>query len=109
MKQKYYHKKLIRDNIPEFIESTGGEYETRVMDGLEFEKELKKKLVEEAMELNKAPKEELLNELSDVLELIKSIAAHYKIPYKDVVNYQIDKRKKRGAFHKKIISHMVYW
>lgn len=102
MIKKYYHKKLIRDRIPEKIEESEGEYETRVLGEVEFERELKKKLVEESNELAKAPKEELINELADVLELTKSIASHYKIPFSKVEKFQEEKRKKRGGFKKKL-------
>ena len=79
MKKKYYHQKLIRDRIPEVIKATGDEGKTRILGEREYEKELKKKLIEESKEVLKASKEEVLNELADVLELIKSIASHYKI------------------------------
>jgi predicted house-cleaning noncanonical NTP pyrophosphatase (MazG superfamily) len=102
MKKKYYHQKLIRDNIPEIIKKTGDDFESRILDGTEFEKELKKKLVEESKELLKAPREKLLNELADVLELIKSIASYYKIPFSGVEKFQEEKIKKNGGFKKKI-------
>ncbi len=102
MKKKYYHQKLIRDKIPEKIKGTGGYYQTRILGKAEFEKELKKKLIEESKELAKAPKEELLNELADILELTKSISSHYKIPFSKVVKFQEEKRKKRGGFKKKL-------
>jgi len=102
MIKKYYHKKLIRDRIPEKIKESEGEYETRVLGEVEFERELKKKLVEESNELAKAPKEELINELADVLELTKSIASHYKIPFSKVEKFQEEKRKKRGGFKEKL-------
>jgi len=102
MKKRFYHKKLIRDKIPEFIKATNDDFETRVMDDLEFEAELKKKLVEESKEVLAAPKEELMNELADVLQLIKSIATHYQMKFRDVEKYQKDKKKKRGAFAKKL-------
>jgi predicted house-cleaning noncanonical NTP pyrophosphatase (MazG superfamily) len=102
MKEKYYHRKLIRDKIPETIEESGGKYKTRVLGKVEFEKELKKKLVEESKELAIAPKEELLNKLADVLELTKSIASHHKIPFSKVERFQEEKRKKRGGFKKKL-------
>jgi predicted house-cleaning noncanonical NTP pyrophosphatase (MazG superfamily) len=102
MIKKYYHKKLIRDKIPEKIKATGGDYKTRVLTKTEFEKELKRKLVEESKELLLAPRKDLLNELADVLELTKSIAAHYNIQFSKVVKYQEEKRKKRGGFKKKL-------
>ena len=102
MKKKYYHQKLIRDKIPEKIKSTGDEYKTRILGKVEFEKELKKKLVEESKELFKTSKEELLNELADVLELTKSISSLYKIPFSRVEKFQEEKRKTRGGFKKKL-------
>lgn len=102
MRKRFYHKKLIRDKIPKLIKATNDDFETRVMDDLEFETELKKKLVEESKEVLIAPKEELMNELADVLQLIKSITAHYQMNFKDVEKYQREKKKKRGAFAKKL-------
>jgi predicted house-cleaning noncanonical NTP pyrophosphatase (MazG superfamily) len=102
VKKKYYHQKLIRDKIPEIIKSTGDDFETRILVKTEFEKELKKKLTEETKELEKAPKEKLVNELADVLELAKSISAYYKIPFSAVEKYQEEKRKKRGGFKKRL-------
>jgi predicted house-cleaning noncanonical NTP pyrophosphatase (MazG superfamily) len=102
MRKKYYHNKLIRDRIPEKIKEFGDDFETRVLEKKEFEKELKKKLVEEANEVATAPKEELVNELADVLELAKSVAAHHKIPFSKVESFQKEKRRKRGGFKKKL-------
>lgn len=102
MGKKYYHHKLIRDKIPQKIRESGDEYETRVLSKFEFEKELKIKLVEESKEVAQASKEELLNELSDVLELTKSIASHFGIPFGKVEKFQNEKRKKRGGFKKRL-------
>jgi predicted house-cleaning noncanonical NTP pyrophosphatase (MazG superfamily) len=102
MRKKYYHQKLIRDKIPEKMKKTGDEYETRVLSGALFEKELKKKLTEEAKELSKASKNELLNELADVLELTKSISTYHKIPFSEIEKFQKEKRKKRRGFKKKL-------
>jgi predicted house-cleaning noncanonical NTP pyrophosphatase (MazG superfamily) len=101
-RKKYYHKKLIRDKIPEAIKTAGDLSETRVLDDKEFERELKKKLVEESWEVTKAPKAELLNELADVLELTKSLASHYQIPFSKIESFQAEKRRKRGGFRKKL-------
>lgn len=100
--KKYFHNKLIRDKIPQFIEIDGGKYEIRVMKRKEYEKELEKKLVEEARELIKAKKEDLINEMADVLELLKSIASFYKIDFNLVEEKQIKKRKERGGFKKRL-------
>jgi len=102
VKKKYYHQKLIRDEIPEVIKASGDEGKIRILGEKEYEKELKKKLVEESKEVSKASKEGILNELADVLELVKSIASHYKIPFSKVEKFQEEKRKERGGFKKKL-------
>lgn len=99
---KVFHRKLIRDKIPQVIEAVGDKYEVRIMGKREYEKELKKKLVEEAKELNETPKEKLLNEMADVLELLKSISEFYKINFKLVEEKQVQKRQERGGFKKRI-------
>jgi predicted house-cleaning noncanonical NTP pyrophosphatase (MazG superfamily) len=100
--KKYFHKKLVRDKIPEIIEASNGHYETRILSDKEFEIELKKKLVEEAIELQDARDEELVGELADVLELVKSIATQKGIDFSAVEEKQINKKEKRGGFDKKI-------
>jgi predicted house-cleaning noncanonical NTP pyrophosphatase (MazG superfamily) len=100
--KKYFHKKLVRDNIPEIIKANGGEFELKDIDDKKFEIELKKKLLEEARELVSASNENILNELADVLEVIKTLSTYYKIPFSKVERCRVDKRKKRGGFKKKL-------
>lgn len=100
--KKFYHKKLIRDKIPEIIEANNGKYELRIMKEDEFKKELKKKLVEEAKETMRAEKSELIKELADVLELIKSIAENESINFKLIEEKQEQRRQERGGFKKKL-------
>ena len=100
--KKYFHQKLIRDKIPKFIEASDEPFETRVMKKKEFEKELKRKLVEEASELIRAKRANLDNEMADVLELLKSIASFYKIDFNQIEEKQIKKRKERGGFKKRL-------
>jgi len=100
--KKYFHRKLIRDKIPEIIEANNGHYETRILDEKEFEIELKKKLIEEAKELHNASDDEILGELADILELVKSIATQKGMGFRAVEDKQISKKEKRGGFDKKI-------
>ena len=100
--KKYYHRKLVRDKIPETIKANGGKFEIKSIEDKEFEIELKKKLLEEVNELISAKKGEELNELADVLEITKSLAAHFKISFNNLQKYQLEKRQKRGAFKKKL-------
>ena len=100
--KKYYHRKLVRDRIPEIIDSKGDFYESRVLRTREYRRLLRKKLVEEARELVSTSKKELLKELSDVLQLVKSIAEFEDISFKEVETKRRQREKKRGAFKKKI-------
>ena len=101
--KKVTYNKLIRDKIPGVIEKAGGKYKSRILNKKEFEKELKKKLVEESKEVGKATPKELINELSDILEIIKSMSDYYKISFRRVEQYQIKKRKERGGFKKRLL------
>ena len=67
--------KLVRDKIPDIIKSNGENSITRVLEDEEYRKELYKKLLEETDEVIKSQNmEETLEELADVLEVLKSIA-----------------------------------
>ena len=100
--EKFYHRKLIRDRIPEIIKTNNGKYELRVMEEDEFKKELKKKLIEEVKEVIETEKNELAKELADVLELIKSIAESENIRFQFIEKKQEQRRKERGGFKKKL-------
>lgn len=100
--ERYCHNKLIRDKIPGIIEANGEQCEIRVMEREEFERELRKKLAEEAAELMETPKEDLVNEMADVLELLKSIASFYGINFELVGEKQVKKREERGGFEKRL-------
>lgn len=101
-RKKYFHQKLIRDKIPQIIKKEGDIGKVEVLSEKRYEEELRKKLIEEAKEASIAPKEELLNELADVLELVKSIGSLYKIQFRKIEEYQKAKRIKRGGFNKKL-------
>lgn len=100
--RKFYHNKLIRDRIPLIIEANKGKYEVRIMGKDEFKRELRKKLFEEAKEVIGAEKDELLKELADVLELIKSIAESESIRFDLIEKKQRERRRDRGGFKKRL-------
>lgn len=67
--------KLVRDNIPNKIEANGEVAVTRILSDEEYRSELYKKLLEESNEvINAKNKEDIIEELSDVLEVVKAIA-----------------------------------
>lgn len=100
--ERYEHNRLVRDRLPEIIETTGNQCEFRIMEKEEFEKELRRKLIEEATELLEVPEESLPKELADVLEVIKSIAEFYGINFELIEKKQAERRRERGGFQKRI-------
>ncbi len=92
------YEKLVRDGIPELLDSKGVSYEKRVASLEEYKIELVKKLVEEAGEFAEVTSVE---ELGDVLEVIAALSA---LPeYQDVEMVRQEKRAERGGFEGRII------
>lgn len=100
--KRYYHKKLVRDKIPEIIESKGDKYKTRILSKNEFRQRLREKLVEESKEVVNSTKKELTNELSDVVQLARSIAKLEGISFRKIEKNRKEKLQRAGAFTKKI-------
>ena len=97
---KYTYNKLVRDKIPENIDSMEGRKATwRIMDNDEYIKELNKKLLEEAHEFIE---ENAVEELADVMEVIQNIMRAKNISYEEVKKVQEIKREKKGGFSNRI-------
>lgn len=97
------YNKLVRDKIPEIIIADGEKPKIRKLSQKEFKIELKKKVVEEAKELLKAEsKEEILNEIVDIRELLDWLAKEFKISHYSIRNKKLKKNKERGSFAKKL-------
>jgi len=67
--------KLVRDRIPEIIQSQGHHPVTRVLDDVSYQAALLAKLAEETREAQEAAPEDLPAELADILEVIQSLVA----------------------------------
>lgn len=107
MKQcKKYYKKLVRDLIPEIIKKKDLICKTRVLNKIEFNKQLKEKLIEEAKEVLETLENKLIDELADVLEVIKTLAINNGFSFREIEKQQINKAKKRGGFRKRV---MLIW
>lgn len=97
---KYTYNKLVRDKIPNNIDSiVGRKSNWRIMNDDEYIKELNRKLLEESHEFIE---ENDVEELADVMEVIESIMKVKNITWEEVEKIQKLKRDKKGGFNKKI-------
>ena len=102
------YNKLIRDKIPEIIKKDRAIPKVIHLNSKSFEKELKKKLIEESIELQVAQgKKDILKELSDVLEVLQTIARTENISWKKIEEQRRKRAKERGGFKKKLFLKEV--
>lgn len=96
--------KLIRDKIPELVESQNKTASIRVLTGdEEYLKYLLAMLVEESTELaNAKTTHNQEEELADVFEVLKTILDLLKLNQADLATVQEEKRQKRGGFKKRL-------
>lgn len=91
--------KLVRDKIPQIIESNNEKCETRILDNEEYLKELNTKLKEE---LNEYLESGDVEELADMEEVLRAILDAKGCSYDDFETIRVSKVNKRGAFKDKI-------
>lgn len=96
------YKKLVRDKIPEIIESNGEIPIIRKLDDVEYKQELEKKLYEEYLEVIDASYSNRIEELADMIEVIRYLAKLEDKTLEDVIEVAKEKVEKHGAFDKKI-------
>jgi predicted house-cleaning noncanonical NTP pyrophosphatase (MazG superfamily) len=101
MKMKEYNK-LIRDRIVETIEKDGRIPVVKTLDALEYDLQLKKKLVEEVDELLKAEGESVLEEMADVYEVLEHLLEVYGISEEDLLIAKAKKAQIKGKFRKRL-------
>ena len=107
MKRIEYHK-LIRDKIPEIIAKDSCVAKVSTLSQEEFGKALKEKFIEEAKELQEAKtKEDVIKELSDLLELIRSLARFIGSNFEEVESVRLKRLSDRGGFEKKLFLEYV--
>jgi len=94
-----YHK-LVRDKIPECIQSKGEEVIFHVAEQEEYWQKLKEKLLEECQEFQVS---ETPEELADLLEVIEAIIEHKGFSKEEIGRLMAEKVKQRGRFKNRII------
>ncbi len=101
---KIVYNKLIRDKIPEVIERAGKEFKTRVLNDEEYIEKVLEKINEETQELIEAKgREEIINEIADVYEVIEALMAVKNISADEVKFTKKSKCDKSGAFKEKLL------
>jgi predicted house-cleaning noncanonical NTP pyrophosphatase (MazG superfamily) len=98
------YNKLIRDKIPEIIESSGKTYKLEIADTKLYREKLHEKLIEEASEFRDEPCTE---EMADILEVLEALMSEYGISRDKVLEVKEKKATDRGAFEKRYILDYV--
>lgn len=98
--------KLIRDGILKRMEQDGQSVDYHNVQGQELASALTKKLIEEATEFSLA-KEHPIEELADLLAVLKSVARVSGYDWQDVIDLEADKELEKGGFLKGIYVDTV--
>ncbi|MDH8000851.1 nucleoside triphosphate pyrophosphohydrolase [Bacillus cereus] len=97
------YNKLIRDKIPQIIKANGKTPTTRILPEEEYIKEICKKTEEELTDyLEATTKEHKLEELSDLLELLKALAEYEGTTLEEIDKIRKKKAEERGGFQNRI-------
>lgn len=100
--------KLIRDKLPEIMQSEGTKAVIKVMENDEYIQRLKDKLFEESTEVSLACNDaETIAELADLLEVIMALAKANNIDFEKVELARLEKRAQKGGFDAKIYAAFV--
>ena len=95
--------KLIRDYIPQLISESENQLKIEQLSDLEYQQALRLKLVEEATEVKNAiDKEELIEEIADLYEVIDTIITFNNLNPQDILTKQQEKREQKGGFKQKL-------
>lgn len=94
------YQKLIRNKIPQIINSNHQKCQVKELSNSEYKKALKHKLIEESEEVLTANKHDLVEEIADIYEVIDTLIKVNKLDKKDIFKLQKEKRKLKGKFDK---------
>lgn len=101
------YNKLVRDNIPNIIKDKGEEPIIRILSDEEYKLELEKKLYEEYKEVIEETDQDRIEELADLLEVIKALGELEHKSLEDIIEVANIKSIKRGTFKEKIFLEKV--
>lgn len=98
--KKIEYKKLVRDLIPDIITASGKTCTTSVLSDSDYISMLDAKLNEELAEYQESKS---MEELADLLEVIRAVAIARGSSIAEVEKIRQDKAAKRGGFEKKLL------
>jgi predicted house-cleaning noncanonical NTP pyrophosphatase (MazG superfamily) len=98
------YNKLVRDRIPEIIESSGRICVTEILSDEDYLKMLDAKLDEELAEYHA---DQNIEELADLMEVIRASAVARGYTVEELEQIRVEKVTKRGAFTRKILLKEV--
>lgn len=106
--QKIYYNKLVRDKIKDIIEGKGESCEVRVITSeREFEQELMKKIVEEAIALSMArTRQDFLHEATDLMLVLETLNEHLKFSDEEIAAAMADNIERKGKYDNR---HFLHW
>ena len=103
MRLIHYHK-LVRDRIPEIIRTAGKECTCSVMNDDDYLTALDEKLNEELKEYQESKS---MEELADLLEVIRAVAAARGSSIEEVERIRVEKARERGEYKLKLFLEEV--
>ena len=98
------YNKLVRDRIPEIIEKDGKKCTVRILEDAEYLEMIDRKLDEELAEYHK---DQNIEELADLLEVLYAAAAARGFTREELEAVRTAKAVKRGAFNEKVFLESV--
>lgn len=97
------YNKLIRDGIPEIIEKSGKSFSTRILNDLDYIKELRNKSFEELQEyMDATSDDDALEELADLLEILYTLSECHGGDSNKVEEIRKQKADSKGRFKRKV-------
>lgn len=97
--KKIIHNKLVRDKIPKIIQMDNKRCKVSILQKTDYITQLKKKLIEEAQEVQEAStKQEIILELADLLEVMHALKASLHITDADIEEARKTKAHQNGTF-----------
>lgn len=101
------YNKLVRDLIPEIIEQSGKQCTLHTLDDAEYLSALHTKLGEELAEYLATEEEHALEELADLLEVLRATTIARGFTLEQLEKVRAAKAEKRGGFAKKLLLEKV--